>query len=384
MLQQCTEAVVQHLDAALARVWTIEQSAGVLELMASAGLYRHTGGAHSRIALGQHQVGWIAAERKPHLTNDLKNDRRVSDPAWIEREGIVGFAGHPLLIDEHLVGVLGLFSKSPLPPDTLDVLGVVADALAVAIERKRTEEGQRRAAVERERLIVALARSNRELDHFAYVTSHDLKAPLRGIASLSQFIEEDLGERMTAEAHEQMRLLRGRVQRMEDLIEGILNYSRAGRAGAPAEEVHVAKLLSDVVQLLAPKSDARVEIDAEVPPLWTEKVPLQQVFLNLIGNALKHSRRNDAQVKVRVTDEGAHYAFSVADNGPGIEPQYHERIWQIFQTLESRDKVEGTGIGLSVVRKIAESRGGRAWVESELGKGAVFHVTWPKQARQGD
>jgi signal transduction histidine kinase len=384
MLQQCSEAVAQHLDAALARVWTLEPDSTVLELMASAGLFRHTGGAHSRIAIGQHKVGQIAEERKPQLSNDLKGDVRISDPEWLEREGIVSFAGYPLQIEENLVGVLALFSKQPLASDTLEVLGVVADALAVAIERKRIEEGQRRAAIERERLIVALARSNRELDHFAYVTSHDLKAPLRGIAALSQFMEEDLGERMTPEAHEQMRLLRGRVQRMEDLIEGILNYSRAGRAGAPAEEVDIHQLLVDVVQLLAPKPDTHVEIDAAVPPLLTERVPLQQVFLNLIGNALKHARRDDARVVVRVVDAGPHYQLSVADNGPGIEPQYHERIWQIFQTLESRDKVEGTGIGLSVVRKIAEARGGRSWVESEAGKGAVFHVTWPKQPKQGE
>jgi signal transduction histidine kinase len=384
MLQHCSEAVVKHLDAALVRVWTLEPDGAVLELMASAGLYRHTGGEHSRIALGQHHVGQIAEQRKPVLINDLGQDRRMSDQAWLEREGLVAFAGHPLSIDENLVGVLALFSREPIAADTLDVLAIVADALALAIERKRIDEGQRRAAIERERLIMALARSNRELDHFAYVTSHDLKAPLRGIASLSQFIEEDLGDHMTPEAHEQMRLLRGRVQRMEALIEGILDYSRAGRAATPAEALDVHALIVDVVQLLAPKPGMRVEIDADVPPLWTERVPLQQVLLNLIGNAFKHARREDARVVVRVIDGCACYQLSVSDDGPGIEPQYHERIWQIFQTLESRDKVEGTGIGLSVVRKIAEARGGRAWVESEPGAGATFFVTWPKQQRLVD
>jgi PAS domain S-box-containing protein len=231
---------------------------------------------------------------------------------------------------------------------------------------------------EAQQLIAALERSNRELDQFAYVTSHDLKAPLRGIASLSEWIEEDLADKLSPESRDQMELLRSRVKRLEALINGILDYSRAGRKTTTAEPVALGSLLKEVTELLGPGAEAVVEVAPDLPTIVAERVPLQQVFLNLIGNALKHAARNDPRVSVTARVVDAAWEFHVSDNGPGIEPQFHDRIWGLFQTLEARDKVEGTGIGLAVVRKIVESRGGRAWVESELGRGATFKFTWPK------
>jgi PAS domain S-box-containing protein len=241
-------------------------------------------------------------------------------------------------------------------------------------DRKETEKV-------REQLILALERSNAELDQFAYVASHDLKAPLRGIANLSEWLEEDLGEAVTGPARDKLVKLRGRVHRMEALIDGILDYSRAGRQRHKPERVEVSRLLQEVQELLAPRPGVRISLAAAMPVLHTEKVPLQQVFLNLVGNAIKHARRDDAQINVRVADQADFFRFTVTDNGQGIAPEYHERIWGIFQTLEGRDKVEGAGIGLSVVRKIVESRGGAAWVESAAGAGAAFHFTWPREER---
>lgn len=239
-------------------------------------------------------------------------------------------------------------------------------------DRKETEQV-------RERLIAALERSNAELDQFAYVASHDLKAPLRGIGNLSEWLEEDLGPLLTGAAKEKLHKLRGRVYRMEALIDGILDYSRAGRVRHKAERVEVSRLIGEVTELLAPKTGVAIEVGPSMPVLTTERVPLQQVFMNLVGNALKHARRDDARIEVRVADDASFFRFTVKDNGQGIAPEFHERIWGIFQTLEARDKVEGAGIGLSVVRKIVESRGGAAWVESAPGAGAAFHFTWPKR-----
>ncbi|MBM7118814.1 PAS domain-containing protein [Archangium primigenium] len=250
---------------------------------------------------------------------------------------------------------------------TLGVATVVLDIT----ERKQAE-------AERERLIGALERSNQELDQFAYVASHDLKAPLRGIANLSQWIEDDLQGVMTGETREQMGLLRGRVQRMESLINGILDYSRAGRMRGRPERVDVGRLVAECVELLDPPEGTQVELPAGLPVLQrAERVPLQQVFLNLLGNAFKHATHADARVRVGVRAAGDFWEFSVCDNGPGIAPEYHERIWGIFQTLRARDEVESTGIGLSVVKKSVEARGGRAWLESTPGQGATFFFTWP-------
>lgn len=232
-----------------------------------------------------------------------------------------------------------------------------------------------------ERAATAATEAYRELDQFAYVASHDLKAPLRGIANLAQWIQDDTGDRLAAESIEHMRLLQGRVHRMEALIDGILAYSRAGRVLKSPEAVDTGTLVREVIELLAPPSGVTIQVPPQMPTLNAERVPLQQVFLNLIGNAVKYTRaeRHDPVIRIDWRDAGNAFEFSVSDNGPGIEPEYHERIWGIFQTLAPRDKVEGTGIGLAVVRKIVETRDGFVSLESSPGQGAIFRFIWPKK-----
>ncbi|HEU5101375.1 MAG TPA: CHASE3 domain-containing protein [Roseiflexaceae bacterium] len=250
-------------------------------------------------------------------------------------------------------------------------------------DQKRAETALRERSQELAQLTAELEERNRELDQFAYITSHDLKAPLRGIANLSQWIEEDLGESVTDDIRKQLELLRGRVHRMEGLIDGILQYSRVGRVKATIEQLDVGALLHDVVDLLMPPIGFTIDIADNMPTLRTDRLRMQQVFQNLISNAIKHHNRADGHVEVRVRDLGPMYEFSVRDDGPGIAPQYHEKIFVIFQTLAARDKVEGTGIGLSLIKKIVESQGGRISVESAEGAGTTFHFTWPKRPREG-
>jgi signal transduction histidine kinase len=166
---------------------------------------------------------------------------------------------------------------------------------------------------------------------------------------------------------------------MEALIDGILQYSRVGRDSIPVDEVDVGQLLREVIDLLAPPENVKVVIKSVMPTLRTEKLRMQQVFLNLIGNAIKHNPRPDAVVEITSRDVGAFYSFGVRDNGPGIAPEYHEKIFVMFQTLQARDKVEGTGVGLSLVRKIVEHQGGQISVDSREGEGAMFRFTWPKE-----
>lgn len=274
-----------------------------------------------------------------------------------------------------------------------------AEAAARSEELAQANERLRRQAVElqvalaatkaardaAERAAAAATEAYQELDQFAYVASHDLKAPLRGIANLAQWLQDDLGEQLTGESREHMRLLQGRVRRMEALIDGILTYSRAGRRLAPPETVEIGALVREVIELLAPPPEVTIELPERFPTLEAERVPLQQVFMNLIGNAVKYSRaaRPDAAIRIAWRDDGDAFEFAVSDNGPGIAPEYHDRIWGIFQTLAARDKVEGTGIGLSVVKKIVESRGGKVSLASAPNEGATFRFAWPKVSKQG-
>ncbi|MBD2740635.1 PAS domain-containing sensor histidine kinase [Coleofasciculus sp. FACHB-1120] len=268
------------------------------------------------------------------------------------------------------------FVYQPLVDANGKVNGIMTHAVEVT-EQVRSRQEIEKKAEELVQMTQALERSNRDLDQFAYIASHDLKAPLRAIATLSEWIEEDLADKLTEDSREHLNLLRGRVHRMEALINGILQYSRAGRVQQQIETVNVSSLLSEVIELLDPPPEVAIVVP-NMPTLQTERVPLQQVFMNLIGNAIKYANRSDMCIQVGVRELGKYYEFSVADNGQGIEPKYHQKIWGIFQRLEARDKVEGTGIGLSVVKKIVESRGGRVWLESAAGTGATFRFTWAK------
>jgi len=249
------------------------------------------------------------------------------------------------------------------------------------IKRIRTEEKLKTTAENLRQKADELERSNRELDQFAYVTSHDLKAPLRAIANLSQWIEEDIGEQLEGDTRKQMDLLRGRVNRMEDLIEGILQYSRLGRVAVDIETVDVGELLAETIDTLAPPEGFIIEVGSDMPILETAKIRLSQVFANLISNAIKYHDREDGHIQVSVTDAGEFYEFTVADDGPGIAPEYHDKVFQIFQTLIAKDTRESTGVGLTLVKKIVEDQGGTIELESETGQGADFRFTWLKSRR---
>ena len=250
--------------------------------------------------------------------------------------------------------------------------------------RREAEEALRRRVEELAAMTQTLERRNAELDQFAYVTSHDLRAPLRGITNLSRWIEEDLEETVPPEVARQFNLLRGRVGHMEAMIEGILQYSRIGRAEIAPEVVDVKALLTEVINLLDPLPGIAVTLGDDMPTLHTQRLPLQQVFQNLLSNALKHHDKAGGHIHVGVRGCDGGYDFSVADDGPGIAPRYHEKIWTLFQTLEAQDKADNTGVGLALVKKIVEAQGGTVGVTSEEGRGATFHFVWPSGPGSGD
>ena len=250
-------------------------------------------------------------------------------------------------------------------------------------ERRRHEEELQELNASLEERVLArtaeLQRSNDDLDRFAYVASHDLKAPLRAIANLAAWIDED-SEGLSPSAQAHLAKLNGRVRRMEKLLDDLLTYARVGRVRHAPQLVDTQILVQEAVEDLNVPPGFVVEIAGPLPTLYTERVPLATVFRSLIENAYKHHDRPGCGWIRIAAEEGADaVVFAVSDNGPGIEPAYHERIFIMYQTLRPRDEVEGSGSGLPVVKKIVESRGGAVRIESAVGMGSTFFITWPKQ-----
>jgi len=257
------------------------------------------------------------------------------------------------------------------PIETPEGLFTLASIIDIT-ERKRAEEKQAE-------LLKAVERSNRELNEFAYAVSHDLKAPLRGIASLAEWIGTDYSKKIGEEGRKQFGLLSSRVKRMDNLIDGILHYSRIERAREKKEAVDTNELLREVIDLLAPPEHITLRIERPLPTLVFERAHLHQLFQNLLSNAIRFMDKSKGEIKVNCVGEGAYWKFSIQDNGAGIDKKYHERIFRLFETLAAHDETESTGIGLALVKKIVERAGGKVWVESQLGQGSTFFFTLPRQ-----
>lgn len=238
------------------------------------------------------------------------------------------------------------------------------------IDRKAMEERNAR-------LIQELETANNELNDFAHVVSHDLKAPLRAIGSLSQWLAADYRDKLDAEGKAQLDLLVSRVNRMQNLIDGILEYSRVGRLREEMERIDLNGIVREAIESLAPPETIRITVDTPLPAILFEKTRIRQVFSNLIGNAIKYMDKPAGEIHIGCTRDNGAWRFYVMDNGPGIDVKYYDKIFQIFQTLHPRDQVESTGIGLSIVKKIVEQHKGHIWVESRVPEGSIFYFTLP-------
>jgi PAS domain S-box-containing protein len=371
-LHRCTQAIVTHLDAAFARIWTLSPKQDVLELQASAGLYTHLDGAHARVPVGSFKIGRIALYRRAHLTNNVLSDPEVSNRDWAEREGMVAFAGYPLIVEDRLIGVLGLFARHSLGQDTVSALASVAATIAIAIERKRSEEALVTQAAE-------LRRSNEDLEQFAHVASHDLRSPLNTILQFTEMMVRKQGDSLDAEMGQLLQIVRNSAGRMGNLISALLTYSRLNDASS--REVRPISSLTAyenaVANLAAAIAEAQARIErADLPDVLSNPEQLLQVFQNLISNALHYRGAGTPHIRVSAERQNSFWLFSVSDNGVGIAPQYHSLIFEPFKRLHGADR-PGSGIGLAFCRKFIEREGGKIWVESEEGKGAIFRFTLP-------
>lgn len=236
-------------------------------------------------------------------------------------------------------------------------------------ERKRIE-------AQRIEHMAELERINQELDRFAYIASHDLKSPLRGIEQLTTWLSEDLSDNTNENVHKYILLIQSRIKRMLLLLDGLLMYSRIGRVDTEMVDIDSKLLVEDMFALVAPPQGFALVFEGDFPRFKTVKTLLELVVRNLISNAIKHHDRDTGVIKVSCKTKDCYYWFSVMDDGPGISSQFQQKVFEMFQTLRPRDEVEGSGFGLSLVKKTLENIGGQIQLESE-GRGCCFRFSWP-------
>lgn len=263
------------------------------------------------------------------------------------------------------------YTSTPIRDANNEIKGAVITFQDIT-ERKVAEDEIRRYTRE-------LERSNQELDKFAYIASHDLKSPLRGIDQLASWISEDLGDQADAETSKHLQLMRSRLNRMERLLDDLLTYSRIGRKSFEIKQVDLKEMIQSLWSLHSIPDHFELIITSELPTFNTLETPLEQVFRNLLSNSIKHHTGINGIIEVSAETEADGYTFSIRDNGPGIEPKHQDRVFGMFQTLRSRDEVEGSGMGLAIVKKIIENYGGTITLTSDGKQGSCFTFTWPDE-----
>jgi PAS domain S-box-containing protein len=389
-LQRCTDFLVRHLDVAFAGIWTLNASEHVLELQASAGPYTHLDGPHSRIIMGEFKIGRIADTRQPLLTNDVTHDPNISDPDWARREGMVAFAGYPLVVEDRAVGVVAMFARHPLPDSVLNELQPLSDGMAQFIERKRAEEEINRLLQEAQRREQALRDKQTQLVQAAKLASigelssgiaHELNNPLNNIGLYVANVVDQL--RVGDIDHG--RVLRNLESTLQQVARAasIINHVRTFARGASSERQpisinHIVRSAVSLVhaQFRLTNVEVSVTLSCEEPMVLGNAIQLEQVFINVLTNARDAvEQAPDKRIAIVGAVRETHIDVMVTDTGSGIPTELQSRIFDPFFT--TKEVGRGTGLGLSISYGIIKEHQGEIEVQSEPGKQTTFTIRLP-------
>lgn len=343
-----------------------------------------------KIPLGLGAVGKAASERTPQLANNIHKDPTAPRiPGTAEQPTCIMAA--PLIVQRELLGVMALsrLSEESFSEHDMELFLLFSRQVAETTANARLF-GKLKELNENLEIIVnqrtkELEESNRktaafarELEEVIYVTSHDLKTPLRAISGFSQFLYEDYKDKIGPEGRLYLTRLIDSAKRMEKLLDDLLNISAITRKERVFEHIPAGELIVEALKLINPGADSEVIYDPEtLPTVFCDRTKLVEVFYNLISNGLKFNDKPRKKVTVTARDSDGFHEFTLEDNGIGIEKRHYERIFKIFQRLHLREEYEGTGVGLSMVKRVLEEHNGRIWVESQVGVGTIFHFTLP-------